>query len=90
MNVENEITVFSNMTDDHGADGEVGNKIPIHDIDVHPIGARSLELTDLLPQPAEVSGKDRWRYLYHLVRLSDFDLLILLTASWDEVASGII
>ena len=39
------------------ADGYVGHKVPIHHIDMNPVGARRLDSLDLRPQFGEVGGQ---------------------------------
>lgn len=43
---------------DQGADGKVRNKTTIHDVDVDPVGASSIDVSDLITQASEVCAKD--------------------------------
>ena len=42
-------------------DGEVGDKMPVHDIDVNPIGAACADLLDIAAQLHEIRAQDRRR-----------------------------
>ena len=47
-----------------GADGYLGDEMPIHDIDMDIVSAGASRLCGLLPQPSEVSREDGWSKLY--------------------------
>ena len=42
-----------------GPEGNGRNKVPVHDIDVEPVGPRSFDLGDLLAQFQEIARKNR-------------------------------
>ncbi len=46
---------------DHGADGDVGDEVPVHHVHVDPVGPALLGLADLLAQAGEVGRKDGGR-----------------------------
>ena len=43
---------------DHGADGEVGHVVVVHDVEVDDVGAGLEDVVDLLAELGEVGGKD--------------------------------
>ena len=48
---------------DHGwAEREVGHEVPVHHVDVQPVG-RAGDLRGLISEPAEVSRQDGWARL---------------------------
>src|SRR5262245_36119102 len=49
---------------DHRSHRNVGHEVPIHDIDVDPIGPGFFRFRYLLTQTGKVSGKDRWGKFY--------------------------
>ena len=42
----------------HGADGEVGDEVPVHDVHVDPVGAGLVDGADLLAEAGEVDAED--------------------------------
>jgi len=42
----------------HRSDGEVGDEMPVHHVDVNPVGAGRVDGADLLAQFGEIGGKD--------------------------------
>ena len=42
---------------------EIRHEMPVHDVDVDPVGAAGLGLGHGIGQPAEVGGQDGWREL---------------------------
>ena len=44
----------------HGrADRQVGHEMPVHHVDVDPVGARCVDRANLLAQLGEIGGQDR-------------------------------
>ena len=41
------------------ADGDVGDEMAVHHVDVDPVGAGLVDRADLLAEPGEVGGQDR-------------------------------
>lgn len=44
---------------DRGAERDVGHEMPVHDVDMDPVGAGRIDGADLLTQFGEVGGQDR-------------------------------
>ena len=42
------------------ADGDVGHEMPVHDIDMDPVGAGRIDGAHLLAEPGEIGREDRW------------------------------
>ena len=47
--------------DHERSDRDVGDEVPVHHVDVDPVGARRFHLGDLLAEAREVGGEDRRR-----------------------------
>ena len=43
------------------ADGEVGDEMAVHHVDMDPVGAGLVDRADLLAEPGEIGGEDRGR-----------------------------
>ena len=56
----------------HHPEGEVGYKMPVHHIEVQPVGSCRIEHFDLLCQPRKISGQQGRGYqmFFHLSKLS--------------------
>jgi hypothetical protein len=44
-----------------GTDGDIGDEVPIHHVDVDPVGARGLDGADFVAQFGEIGRKNRRR-----------------------------
>ena len=60
MHVEGLFAVRAQRLDHARADGEVGNEMPIHHVDMDVVGARRVERAHLLAQAREVGRQDGW------------------------------
>ena len=58
--VEDEGGAFADACDDDGADGDVGNEVAVHDVDVEPFCAGCFDRADFLAETGEICGEDRW------------------------------
>ncbi len=47
--------------DDRGADGQVRNEAPVHDVDVDPVGTAILDGGNRVAQVGEIGRQDRGR-----------------------------
>ncbi len=47
---------------DQGPDGDIGHKVPIHDIDVYPVGTGFIHCANFFAQFGEIGRKNRWCY----------------------------
>ena len=59
MDVDDQRRVRAQRLDHHRPDGNVGNEMPVHDIDMDVIGAGSGDRTDFRPQIGEIRRQDR-------------------------------
>ena len=59
MAVEIERRMAAQRRHHRRTDGHVGHEVPVHHVDVEPVGGRS-DLAHLLGQQAEVGREDRW------------------------------
>jgi len=50
---------------DKGADGQVGDVMVVHDIEVNPVGAGGEDVDHLIAKPGEIGGKNTRRYDVH-------------------------
>jgi hypothetical protein len=57
MHIKGHFGVLAQRFDQAGAEGDIGHKMPIHDVEMQPIRAGGLHRAHLLGQPAEVGGK---------------------------------
>jgi hypothetical protein len=57
---------FANPFDHDRTDGDIRHKVPIHDVDVEPVGSGCFDRLNLFFKPAEVRGKDRRSDFYRL------------------------
>jgi len=51
-------TVLAQGGADHRANGQVGNVVVVHDIEVDDVGTRSQYLVDVFTQAGEIGGED--------------------------------
>jgi len=61
MDVKRLLGVRAKRFDHRRADRQVGDEMPVHDVDVHPVGAGFVHRAHFLAKLREVSGKDRRR-----------------------------
>ena len=59
MDVERLGGVRAKRFDHRRADGEVGHEMPVHHVDVHPVGAGRVHRAHFLAEPGEIGGQDR-------------------------------
>src|SRR2546423_1078029 len=59
VRLDGELGDPSHRLDRSRSEGEVGDEMPIHDIDLDPVGAALDRLPDLLTEAREVRGQDR-------------------------------
>ncbi len=59
MHVERLSGVRAQRLHHRGADRDVGDEMPVHHVDMDPVGARRVDRAHLLAQPREVGGQDR-------------------------------
>src|SRR5687767_2029388 len=60
MHIQREICDSTTGFHDKGSHRNVGNKVPIHHIDVKPIRAGRFTSSDLLPETREISRENGW------------------------------
>ena len=53
--------VFPQCLAHHGADGQVGNIMIVHDVEMHDVGAGGEDIVDLLTQTGKIGGQNRRR-----------------------------
>jgi len=46
---------------DSRADGDIGNKMPVHNIDMDPVASRRINRAHFFAQPCKIGGQDGWR-----------------------------
>ena len=61
MRVEDLLGVRPHRLDDIGAVGNVGDEMPVHHIEMDPVGAGRIDGADLFAQPGEIRRQDRRR-----------------------------
>ena len=59
VDVERLLGVRAQRFDHRRADGEIGDEMAVHHVDVQPVGAGFVHRADLLAELREVSGQDR-------------------------------
>ena len=59
MHVERDARDLGQRFDDQRADRQVGDEVPVHHVDVVPVGAGVLGATQLVTEPREVRGEKR-------------------------------
>ncbi len=59
MHVEDLLRVWAERRDDVGADGDVRHEMPVHHVDMDPVGARLVDRAHLLAEPREIGRQDR-------------------------------
>src|SRR5438552_5697614 len=45
----------------HRAEADIGHEMPIHHVDMYPVGARLIDGAHLIAEPGEIGGEDRGR-----------------------------
>jgi hypothetical protein len=61
MRVEDLLGVRAHRLDDIGTVGNVGDEMPVHHVEMDPVGARGIDRTYLFAQPGEIRRQDRRR-----------------------------
>ena len=61
MHVEDLLGVRAHRLDDVGAEGDVGHEMPVHHVEMDPVGAGRVHRAHLFAEPGEVRGQDRGR-----------------------------
>jgi len=61
MRVENLFAVRAHRLDDVGAEGNVGNEMPVHHVEVNPVGAGRIDGADLFAQFGKIRRQNRRR-----------------------------
>ena len=59
MDVEDLVGMRPQRLHDVGADGDIGHKVAVHDIDMDPVGPGHIDRADLFTQFGEVGGQNR-------------------------------
>jgi hypothetical protein len=54
VDVEGFLRVRAKLLDDHGADGDVGHEMPVHDVDMDHVGAGLVHGADLFAETGKV------------------------------------
>src|SRR5215510_14997711 len=65
VDIERQIRHCVEGFDDRRPDGEIGHKVPVHDINVNQVSASGFDPADLFSQAGKISGEDRWCDLCH-------------------------
>ena len=60
MDVERLFAVRAQRFHDRGADRQVRHEMPVHHVDVDPVGAGRVDRAHFLAELGEVGGEDRW------------------------------
>jgi len=60
MHVERSLGVGPDRLDHHRSDGDIGNEVAVHHIDMDEIGARLLHRFHFRTQRRKVGGKNGW------------------------------
>jgi DNA polymerase-3 subunit alpha len=61
MHVEGLVRPGLDRLQDRRADGEVRHEMPVHHVDMNPVGTRRVDGFDFVSQPGEISRQDRRR-----------------------------
>ena len=61
MRVEDLLGVRAHRLDDVGAEGNVGDEMPVHHVEMDPVGAGGIDGADLFAQSGEIRRQDRRR-----------------------------
>ncbi len=61
MRVEDLLAVRTHRLDDIGAKGNVGHEMPVHHVEMNPVGAGRIHGADLFAQPGKIRSQDRRR-----------------------------
>ena len=61
MGVEDLLGVRAHRLDDIGAVGNVRHEMPVHHVEMDPVGAGRIDRADLFAQPGEIRRQDRGR-----------------------------
>ena len=59
VHVEHLFRVAANRLHHIRADGDVGNEMAVHDVDMDPVGAGGVNRPDFLAELGEIGGEDR-------------------------------
>ena len=54
VHVERLVGVLAQRLHDVRADGDIGHEMPVHHVDMHPVGAGGLDRAHLLAEPGEI------------------------------------
>jgi len=65
--IERQAGGFAQALDDRRSNGDVGNKMPIHDVDVDDRATASLGCGNVICQVGEISREDGWKQFDHRV-----------------------
>src|SRR5262249_59021975 len=66
-----------------GTDGDIGHEVPVHHVDMHPVGAGGVERAHLLAELGEVGGQDRRgddERMAHLTNYVDFAIVLSVSS----------
>ena len=58
MDVERKLSVLADALDDRRSKGNVIDEMPVHDVAMNPVGARSFDPSDFLGEAREIGGKN--------------------------------
>jgi hypothetical protein len=53
------VVTFASASTSGWAEGEVRDEVPVHQVEMEQIGARRLDIGDLVGEPGEVGGQQR-------------------------------
>ena len=59
VHVEGDGGVLPQRLHDHRAEADVGDEMPVHDVEVQPVGAGGGDGARFLAQPGEIGGEER-------------------------------
>ena len=60
VHVEGQRAVPAQRAHQRGAEGDVRHEMPVHDVEMQPVGAGGFDGVNLLAQSGEVSGQEGW------------------------------
>ena len=69
MHVHDRLDMRAERLDRRGAEGQVRHEMPVHHVDMDPVGALRLDGADLGPEIGEIGGQDRWGDLDRAVEI---------------------
>ena len=61
VDVKGELGITAAVLDRARPDGDRGNEVPVHDVEVHPVGTCLFQRRHFLAQPAEIGREQRRR-----------------------------